>query len=270
MPKNNFSRKSALLGALCAVLLLGLLYAGLHFAGLTSPVAEPFRFEGAGSDSPEAAAQAYIEGLRNADLDQMLRAFAVETYAAHYDLESMIRRMQSWSPAIEYLPDGREPFARLNLLNRVSEIRRQIRRQILILLELESWNGTEIGSIIMTDDEQIREFMETFDPDLSKLETLSVLEILEPEDLGDALGDPGLSERYHSQTNQNNLTRQMEFTNADDWRHLTAHIGWDGEEYYLFFELLRYGGQWYVGGFSGNLGHLMGLSSTAGGLAKAP
>ena len=55
---------------------------------------EAVRYEGSGFGTPEEAAEYYLEGLKNQNIQQMLGAFAWETQNSRYSLKDYILRMQ--------------------------------------------------------------------------------------------------------------------------------------------------------------------------------
>jgi len=250
---------------------LSLLLAFLLFALMTACSVQvtpgsggnALQFEGNGFDSPEETARAYMEALQNGDIDGMIRTFAVETYAKNYDMEAFMWRLQSINPSMEYLPAEGEPFDELNILNRVNDIRRQIRWQLLALFGLQDWNGMESGARAFHDENEVARYVEDFSPDLSALKKINVLEVLSPEDAAAELGLDGI---YDSEQNQRNIANQMKPYHADDWSHMTVRFDFDGEEYCLLFEMLCYGDKWYVGSFQGNMSLLLGISIGMGGL----
>ena len=61
------------------------LVCGLSFSAMAAE-----KTEGDGFASPEAAAAAYVEAFKNEDMDQMLSAFAVETFAANFDFDEYV------------------------------------------------------------------------------------------------------------------------------------------------------------------------------------
>ena len=54
--------------------------------------------EGPGFDTPEEALLAFVEGLQNSDLDQMISTFAVESYCMHYDMALQMKRLRVVNP----------------------------------------------------------------------------------------------------------------------------------------------------------------------------
>ena len=57
-----------------------------------------------GFDSPEAAMQAYLDGLLNGDAEKAISSFAIETFTAHFDWKTYAERRSMYLPN-SYSPD---------------------------------------------------------------------------------------------------------------------------------------------------------------------
>lgn len=62
------------------------------------------KLEGSGFDSPEAAMQAYLDGLLNGDAEKAISSFAIETFTAHFDWKTYAERRSMYLPN-SYSPD---------------------------------------------------------------------------------------------------------------------------------------------------------------------
>lgn len=62
------------------------------------------KLEGSGFDSPEAAMQAYLDGLLNGDAEKAISSFAIETFTAHFDWKTCAERRSMYLPN-SYSPD---------------------------------------------------------------------------------------------------------------------------------------------------------------------
>jgi hypothetical protein len=73
-----------------------------------------------GFDTPEDAVWEYVDGLKNADLDRMIGAFAIETYIENASLEKSLERVRAYlffSSDIN-MPNSNEFVTALNIENR--------------------------------------------------------------------------------------------------------------------------------------------------------
>ena len=93
------------------------------------------RTEGSGYDTPEEAVSAYVEGLCSNDVEAMMKACAVESYAENYNLESFVERLNALPGSISllYLPDTGELSEGINTGHRKGELYDMIKGQYLTL-----------------------------------------------------------------------------------------------------------------------------------------
>lgn len=106
-------------------LILSVLLVALILCGSASPaLAAPIPYEGNGSESAEDAARLYLEGIRDSDLSKALSAFAIETYANHFDYQAQIMRIGAYLPASMNIkfPAVNDLAASLNVETRQNEI----------------------------------------------------------------------------------------------------------------------------------------------------
>jgi hypothetical protein len=118
-------RNNLLIAAFTFILLL------IFLSGCMKP-SEGQTYEGPGFANPEDAARAYLTFLKDQNLSGMLSTFAIESYVEHYDLESFIKRLRSYHPALTIkLPNTNEYTKELNIGMRRSQISDQIVRQYM-------------------------------------------------------------------------------------------------------------------------------------------
>ena len=64
--------------------------------------------EGDGFDSPEDAAKAYLEGLRDLDIPRMMSAFAVESYVENFNFEALLNMLRVYMTGFDIkLPNAK-------------------------------------------------------------------------------------------------------------------------------------------------------------------
>ena len=110
------------------------------------------KMEGDGFASPEEALGAYIEGLKNNDIDQMLAAFAIETYAQNYSILKDVECFKAFLPARMNIPAISDFSLRLIIENRRSKIMESIRSHYLILQKSKTISMEYGGKIFMVKD----------------------------------------------------------------------------------------------------------------------
>jgi hypothetical protein len=87
---------------------------------------------------------------------------------------------------------------------------------------------------------------------------LELVEFITPKDL---------SEDYDTDANQEVIQRTASIHGADEVKSAAARVNIEGHDYLFCFDAVRYGNEWYLLSFGGNVGVLLGISALAGGVA---
>lgn len=223
-------------------------------------VAERQTYEGPGWATPEEAVTFYLEGLAALDLDKMISAYAVETYVDHFDMQAQLMRfgayMSSMSPS---LPNTNQLLRDLNVEARKNEITQSILGQLVSICLYEQ-NSAPVTTFDREKiEEETKTFVEWLEDTLSAAEvnTLKVLTFIPPE---------AVSEVYASERNQANIMAQCAPFEADEARSVIAIFSVGEKIGLLCCDVARYGEQWYMFKALGNIGSLIGLSASCGGV----
>lgn len=261
-----FGIGGAILGAvLLAVILFatGVLSSGSFFAkGINRAKAAGTSIEGAGYDTPEEAAKAYLEALKNQDLDAMLATFAVESYVDNYDFAAGIERLRSYNPndlSVQY-PNTCEFTKQMNIASRREGITRLISRQYLF------FNVPEVmkdGRIVTFDgDADMQDFISALEKDTENyiFEDLEITGTIPPEDLSDL---------YLNEKNQKNIDKRANVIGVDgeDVANVVITFDADGKSWVFSPQLVRYDNKWYIEELTGNVAILIGLPVFSGGIS---
>ena len=211
--------------------------------------------EGAGFDTAEDAAEAYLAALQEGDLDGMLSAFAMETYVENMDLAAYVDRPKVYHSVMP-LPGDSGYVARLNLEKRRSDVTNTITYQY--------WTLTDPDSPILQlaplplEEESAASFLQRLEPPRA-METLSGLTV------GDFRRPELVSQSYGSTSNRKNLENRALVYGAEEIQPLAVEVTAGGREYLFCPDAIRYGERWYLLNLNGNLSILLSGSSTAGG-----
>jgi hypothetical protein len=236
-----------------------LLAAILLIAGVFSAGGQ--KIEGPGFASPEDAAKAYLEALRDQDVDAMLSTFAVESYVAHYDLEAMVERLKAYMPNLEIrLPNTNEYNRQLNIASRRNQLAAMIVNQYIYYNAPDALSD---GAPIMFEDSgKIADFIEDLERDTGDyvFADLEIGDTLEPEDVSDM---------YMTDMNLENIARQAKTFGADedDVANVAITFEADGEDWVFCPQAVRYDGKWYLQSAQGNLAILANMTVFSGGIA---
>lgn len=221
------------------------------------------KMEGSGFSSPEEAVAAYIEGLQNSDIDQMISAHAVETYAENYSLVKTIERIKSYNITLGYIPNISDFSTTLNVEYRRSSITDAIRYQYLILTNSSTLTGEHIGVPIPLNESY--ESAEDLQNSLFVTDDTSYIENIS---FNGIFIDPNtLNLPYSTEVNQKHRQKQADAINADKIESVACILSSNGCDYLLCMDVVQYGEKWYVLNGGGNLASILGLHSMSGGLA---
>lgn len=258
IPKGKYLLFGACGTAVGAILLAFILFVAGVFAS-----ADGGTIEGPGFATPEDAAKAYLNGLRDQDMNAMISAFAVESYVAHYDLEAMVERIRSYQPTLEVrLPNTSEYTRQLNIASRRNQIAGTIANQYMSYNAPDALN--EFLPTVLEDPEAVADFMEEFEreTEIYVFDDLVITDVLQPEDISD---------QYLYEANQENLTKQAKAfgAGADEVDNLAITFAANGQTWLFCPQAVRYDGRWYLQSLQGNLANLLGMSVFTGGIAPA-
>ena len=214
--------------------------------------------EESGFDTPEDVIRAYLEGLRDSDLDRMISAFAVESFIENYDFEATLDRLQIYMPGgMEVnMPNANRLVTEMNVEYRRGQVVDMIISQHLLLLLLEMEDMTQR---IEDAGLFVNQFTETLNA--PNFQSLELIGFVSPE---------LLDEHYGSEMNQNNLALRAELIGASQQVSRVAVFELDGDRFLLFVDVVDYGGNWYIRYFGGNLSSLLGMAPFMQGIVPPP
>lgn len=219
--------------------------------------AQSIRLESAGFDLPEQAVVAYLAGLKSADLNAMMRTFAVESYVEHYDFEANLNRIRVYNPAQEIkMPNVGEVATDLNMESRRSTISDAISRQYIFLC------GPDIGQPNlprMESDEDAGEFTAKFVKSLNEkdLSSVTCLGFIAPA---------ALSEGYDAERTQEIISEQAAVYGAKKVESCVAVFELEGETYLLCCDVVQYNGKWHMLRLGGTIASLLSVPVTSSGI----
>jgi len=221
-------------------------------------------YEGPGWDTPEEAVLYYLEGLKEQDIGKMIGAYAIETYIDHFDLTTLLIRINAYTPAlVPRLPNTGDLLRAMNVEARKNEIMQGLFfHMVSICMPEQDFLNT---TAFMSDnkEEEAKVFVEGLEHAFGAVDfsTLKVLRFYPPEEIED---------RYASEQNQENIKRQIAPTGADEARSVVVFFTVDDIVCVLGCDVMRYGDRWYMFRAQGNISNLLGFTANTGGLAAVP
>jgi hypothetical protein len=218
--------------------------------------------EGPGFESSDDAVLAYLDGMKNANLGQMLSSFAIESFVDNYDIASDLKHTR-WYPSNPILrfPNSNQFFREMNISYRREKISNGIYWQFISLCTSDI-NFSE--KIPFDDDSQISEFLDKLTGDdfsPQKLQTLKFLNFV-PLDT--------LSKFYYTRRNMDHLARRAKAFGISEIRSVVARIEIENQQHILCLDTGLYDNKWRNLNLVGNIGVLLGLDPLSGGLAPFP
>ena len=217
--------------------------------------------EGPGFGSAEEAVTAYLEAMKNGDLEGMLATFAIETYVAEMDAQADLERMGAFQPSYGMrLPLGGDYQRQVAVAVRYGQLAESLASQWMLYSWPEGYAAFDGASVALNEDGDAEAFLAGLaEGDAAALwQEMEVVGFVEPERMSTQYSD-GAESR----------ARQAASHGCDEIVSVVAKLDIGGEEWYQCMDVACYGGKWYNLSFSGYIGALMGLSVYTGGLVPA-
>ena len=198
-----------------------------------------FRYEGDGFDTPEDAVLYYLAGLKNLNYEQMLRAFAWETLAAHYDFRAYLSYRRAYDPnsTVPIIPFGEEPMLSANV-----EMLRGTEAACIYLSLAEFGNPAPFEDrrtrVAIADEAEYDAYVNGFDPDrIAKLTEMGDVRFYTPDDITGGYFSKKAGEYYQPYNAA---------FGADEVRDLAAVADIRDETIGIAPVAARYGDRWYL------------------------
>jgi hypothetical protein len=183
---------------------------------------------GAELPTPEEAVEAYLGGVRAADLSAIESTIAAPEVAAHLDFVALVDRLGSWNPTMMG-PSAGPLFTDINALHQTALVIGQTRFLLYSLLtDIEFENMT-----LQADAAWAAEFTAALDT--SRLAGLEVVDVRFPQ--ADLVDDERVGESFAA---------LAAVWGADELTERIALVSFEDASYAVGFTLLRYGSQWRI------------------------
>lgn len=212
----------------------------------TTQMLPKIQYEGDGFSTPEEAVMAYFDGLKNADVKQMLRAFAWETLAEKCDIDAYLAYTGSFFPTLDPFPNANPFVAQTNMHYLRGQQINYIYQSFVQYLLPENYLsdrgiGTKSPSLGRLKEEELEALIQYFlDHEQEKIDALRRIDhvrFITPDQATDGAFSDVKPEYYAGQT---------ALYGADEVRDLVA-VADIGEEHILVAPAVaRYGDRWYL------------------------
>lgn len=222
-----------------------------------SPSNKNISYEGEGFRTPYEAVACYYEGLKNGNVQQMMRAFAWETQADRYSLKDYVERMFCIyydSPIRMQLDNAFMDNINLGSLRycQGKKIYNAVRQYVLEDEETakDLVDGYRVN---LQEGEEIDAFIRAFDNDKAeKLEKLGNIRLIDPATV---------IERFNSDSVSEQMEMKQRIYGADEIMETFVVADLEGETLVFNPVLVRYGDKWYIATVEGIAFSMLGIDA---------
>jgi hypothetical protein len=220
--------------------------------------------ESAGYATAEDAVSAYMEAFLQADLGAMASAFAIETYAANYDLTAELERIKAYVPSAAIKLPTSDPFnLALNTESRSAQVVSGILNQYLRLC-CPDLDRLDVEAL--PDETAVADFVDDLSAS-ARSDVLTSIDSFTFVPLEEVNADT--YEAYSSDRNEQNIAGLEAVLGADELTDLAVRFTSPHGDVYALFGVVRYGDEWWVNELGGTFAILLGLNFFDGGIIPA-
>lgn len=219
------------------------------------------KIEGEGFDTPEEAALAYLKGLKEGDFEQVLSAFAVETYVKNYRLDKKIDGRWQYRFSDSLIPSVSEYTEKLNIEMRRYDIFQNVQECYLSLIGLKSRRLETLAENVSSDGL------------LDELFALNAVTCFSAIDYDGTFTDLAyLMDKYWNASNsweeqvENETKKKLDWSGADRLEELAVNFTYAGIPLAINMSVVQYDQKWYIFELGGMYSDLLGALSTSGGI----
>jgi len=270
-PRGRFNGRTFALGGLAGIVVAGLVALALALTGVigVGRAGSGQRFEGPGFATPEAAAQAFLDGLKAKDLPSMLDAFAVESFAQQCDFGALLSRLKMYQYFNVTSSCGYPQDDPLGQAMNIAARRGTTVGQVSMLLAAHvspHLDPTAGGQTFGDDPAEVTAFQAQTKADFANylFAGMGAATAVSPDSVTNG--------KYSSDVNQRMLalTAAQYGLQSGDCADVVLTFDLRGERWVFAPSVGRYHGKWYILTLQGNVAVLLGMNATAGGMGPMP
>ena len=216
------------------------------------------KLEGNGYSSPEESVEAYINALKNGDVNAAVSTFVIERYVDKFETGAYLERLGSWSArsgwgsGTKITGDSYEH--QLLMQGRAASITQNLYTQYVMYSGF-FYDGTVIP---LSEENSVDEFLDAYQGEgfTSSMATMELKEFVDPN---------SLTEMYETFM-ETNSQRSTAYFGFDEYQYIAACIEINGEDWLLTMTCCKDGDKWYNLVQGGDLGNLLAIPSSCAGL----
>ena len=242
-----------LAGAACMLVIAAIVFCAVWFGGgfanqsggSTHRGGADIVFESGGFSSPEDAVRAYIEGYKKIDVEEMLSAFAIETFVNNYVFEEQVINNLTFSTVLSsnlVYPNKCKVLIRDNIYQRLFQLEKEIVDQVMGYVDID-FSGINVDEYAPEEQQALIDKvigLFPYDEDFGAFSSLTIVKILSPEEMGakSENDDPSVKEYVDAAFKTYGIKELRDMV-------VSCNIG--GQGYYLTFTAFKYGNKWFLG-----------------------
>ena len=204
--------------------------------------------EGPGFETPEEAVLAFLEAMKERDMNGVLATFAMESYVENMDLEAYLESLGVYHYALP-LPGEGDYVSAINLNLRQSDVTMDLFWQYITLVDPDS--PILDGQAIPLRDCSAQELLDSLIQG-DGTQTLASMEI------GEFLKPESFSEHYSDEATQKNFAKRADYFGGEKVQSMVLEVTVNGRAYIFCPDVICYDGTWYLLNPGGVLAMLLG------------
>lgn len=242
----------------CLFLILSLIAAILPIGALAE-------FEGDGFRTPEEAVLAYIDAMRDCDIEGMVATFAIETKIENGNLNASLLRTRAATPNLSFLYPANNDYTRQLLVSKAySDLITALHYQYIVYATIGTqYSNLGQGMPVMFTGENPEEEISSY---IEAMSAVTFPDALQSCEFVDWVAPASLHSSYNAEQNQRNIDKVRACWGADEIAHPCAKLKINGEDWLLLMECVRYDDTWYNLDLRGNTANLAGVDPFRAGL----
>ena len=195
-------------------------------------------YEGPGFDTPEEAVICYMQGWKNLDFEQILRAFAWETQIEHFSVKALYMRTKTYSPVMKpRIPFVNEFMSDVSMHYMRAYVTDSLYQSLEAYLMGEDYQQGVM--ISLKDENEVDAFLQKYDVQrLEKLSEMSGIRLVSPDEVTDG--------KFSMEGNQQTFAKQTAMYGGDEAVNIVGLANVGDETFYCCPTVIRYGEKWYL------------------------
>lgn len=218
--------------------------------------ASKLELEETGYETPEETALAFMNAIKNKDIEQMVNLFAIQTYVQHCDIQAW-QESGTYSCYSSPLPMDNNIFTqKLNIMIRRNDVFKYLR---YLYANISSGFATGVSDVNQSKcaDDVLNQFWLIKNED-----DIFDIEIKGVGNLEKLYEDQNNSTTKYSDTIKNGIQMRKQYLGCEDILPMVIECTWKNIPMYLFVDMIKYENKWMILDLGGIGSAILSISST--------